>query len=826
MSFDSLSFMVMLVGALVCNYLLRTMYVWWRSGWTLMEVCKGFLLGSSISQFETRVKEMMSDMRVRRVIIMVNVCQPMMVIGAALRLASCGLRTDLKRWGHDNLLVVTLFRQAVALVFFEIFPLLTQRVAEYGMVATSWFVCVVQLIFCFTLDTDEFAMNLPIVVLVRCVTAVFLSGVHHTVAQQFILSAAYVYAQCTFPLHPLSTSSNFFVLREGVISCCIIAMTWVFHKSLDAEARATLYQKAASDGKATGESLLSVMCDAVIHLNADLIISQPAPKLATILSSPISKFEGRAILDMMTSADAQRFKSVCHRALRDKHAKTLNVSLHDSRSVHVDTQLFVASCKDVDDQPGYVVGFEELEHIEHETSTKPMNTPVGFEAIAMDYCVPKIPTPLSSDDTHSVSCGFLDEELPSEASTAGTVEHSSDTHQVPSECRVDCKAENIDRSYIEAECSNALAVVADLNQNISFEPDSSPAGSEESVIMNAMCDDRWYSSGSGNLEHQNNSVYLSLSQQVLDELDLGRECFLESDTSDTRFDMRSTTCAKAHRLHSMVHSSRVELQDVNGIVRDVPATLIRSASGEIPYELDEGFEGILEESSLSTNLDSYELLGREVSETSHTSCFGNISYETSCESHSYHSTDNSKPLSMASAEVSEQAWTHRDAPIASVGRELNWDDSAGASYTSSVAIGSECGKGDDFSETTFDAQTVESRRNGKRDHQCDALTLPLWSLPKSMADEFERGRERFVDMSPVDEFDNFLAALGSESNEATPIFGTSRSCVAFKEDLISTSMDPREDCKDPCDFWNVPCWSLPTEASDALDQGRDCFHEE
>eukprot|EP00928_Gymnodinium_smaydae_P004426 TRINITY_DN11508_c0_g1_i1.p1 TRINITY_DN11508_c0_g1~~TRINITY_DN11508_c0_g1_i1.p1 ORF type:complete len:649 (+),score=87.30 TRINITY_DN11508_c0_g1_i1:79-2025(+) len=382
----------------------------------------------SESLFENCVREQMLKMRGRRYNIFCTICERTVAARAVFLLAKVmwvSTFQSLEPLEVDN---VALARVAVILAFFQIMPTVTETCGDRVYFILSWAACFLQVFFILmTFDQRILIMHRPQVVLVRTFVAVLLGGVRPAIGHQILVSAAQWYVfSCKGLERPLDTngfvpSPHMFLQQEFTMAACTIAMTYVFEKTLDTEARATLSQKEASAGKDTAESLLSVMCDAVAHADADIVLSKPAPKLAALLSMPADKLEGSSLHDLMSSDDATRFQTLCQAARTDRLAKALNARFLDGHSNTVNMQLFIASYQRFDDQPGYVFGFQDADRCNRETTWGPLpcidEASSMFEHVALDEHAYH---PVENESRCETESQSIQENCPSEVETCIT----------------------------------------------------------------------------------------------------------------------------------------------------------------------------------------------------------------------------------------------------------------------------------------------------------------------------------------------------------------------------------------------------------------------
>ena len=163
------------------------------------------------------------------------------------------------------------------------------------------------------------------------------------------------------------------IMREVAFTgiTCIIA--WVTEASIAGEIRLSLQYLESSRGEATAKSLLSVLCDATVHLDSHLRITRPAPQFAALLLRPESALSMCCITDLMLEQDHDRFEqNILHAhstspGLLSKgvheHAVSLSISLREARGGAVPVRLVSSSFLDLDNELHYIIGICEMEHL-------------------------------------------------------------------------------------------------------------------------------------------------------------------------------------------------------------------------------------------------------------------------------------------------------------------------------------------------------------------------------------------------------------------------------------------------------------------------------
>merc|ERR1719253_1601632 len=81
--------------------------------------------------------------------------------------------------------------------------------------------------------------------------------------------------------HPKDTQEH--ANLQIVILSLIVALTWSFEYMMVSEADARVQAIQSDRTAALVNRLLSAMCDCIVHLDSDLRIAEPCPKLASLL---------------------------------------------------------------------------------------------------------------------------------------------------------------------------------------------------------------------------------------------------------------------------------------------------------------------------------------------------------------------------------------------------------------------------------------------------------------------------------------------------------------------------------------------------------------
>eukprot|EP00928_Gymnodinium_smaydae_P061667 TRINITY_DN45700_c0_g1_i2.p1 TRINITY_DN45700_c0_g1~~TRINITY_DN45700_c0_g1_i2.p1 ORF type:complete len:801 (+),score=49.36 TRINITY_DN45700_c0_g1_i2:51-2453(+) len=401
------------------------------------------LKSSTKTCFEARVEEGVMDMRERRVRLMCRFGEPAIMAVACVRLWCYMRQGEIVSEQANGLFMLACVRLIVCMLFFLIMAHVSGSYTEYCIAGLSWLIFGGQLIVSWMVqESIVVGMNEQIHFVLRCISALFLGDVRTAIIQNSLLSmvrcCAYSFA---VQMKPSSLAPpDLFYQQECVAAFFIVCMTWVAEKSFDAEVRARLSEQEARNGKATADSMLSAACDAVVHLDADMTISEPAPKVAAMLCDPSARLEGQAFSELLVPEDASRFRSICEAAQRDKHTQAMNVSLIDASSALLQAQLLVTGYKDVYDRIGYAVGVSEGTRSNREASCKPSSSSEDSTIASRDADVRDAFGSCKAstyNKTHSLMESIIDETCPSDVSFAHKQRRNDMSSSLASECSDD-----------------------------------------------------------------------------------------------------------------------------------------------------------------------------------------------------------------------------------------------------------------------------------------------------------------------------------------------------------------------------------------------------
>lgn len=154
------------------------------------------------------------------------------------------------------------------------------------------------------------------------------------------------------------------VQRRLQAEVLIVLMGDVFNSGLRALVEYSLESKESQQLRATVETLLSVLCDATLTMDADFRLVAPAPRLEAMLLGSRA-LQDRSFVEMMPAEDAERFRKHVTQVGHHDHTASLTVNLRGSSDVLVAVKLFHVPFTDFwTSQPQYLVGITELGGLE------------------------------------------------------------------------------------------------------------------------------------------------------------------------------------------------------------------------------------------------------------------------------------------------------------------------------------------------------------------------------------------------------------------------------------------------------------------------------
>jgi len=166
---------------------------------------------------------------------------------------------------------------------------------------------------------------------------------------------------------------------EIYVSVLVICIGCVHEASLRHHAIATL---ALEETSATNLSILNAVCDDIINLDSDFLLTGEAPKLASILMRTQSPnlMMGTCFLDLLTDVDKKAFKSFV--AVGNGHVsqRQLQLGLQDAcgQVVFFEVYQSTAECR----YPCYCIGLREIDDW-HKRSTFDVREPTRLPSTSI-----------------------------------------------------------------------------------------------------------------------------------------------------------------------------------------------------------------------------------------------------------------------------------------------------------------------------------------------------------------------------------------------------------------------------------------------------------
>eukprot|EP00927_Polykrikos_kofoidii_P067704 TRINITY_DN63153_c0_g1_i1.p1 TRINITY_DN63153_c0_g1~~TRINITY_DN63153_c0_g1_i1.p1 ORF type:complete len:697 (-),score=79.23 TRINITY_DN63153_c0_g1_i1:59-2149(-) len=152
-------------------------------------------------------------------------------------------------------------------------------------------------------------------------------------------------------------------VTHRVFECLVIVgISAMFEARSVAEAKVTIQARASMQMESTVTALLSVLCDAVVHLGDTFRLKAPSPQLAALLlRQPLEKgFVGSSILDFVDRCDHDVLMQHLQGCIPGP-ALSLHVCMVDSRSLRVRTQVYVSCIVDICGRRDYLLGVREVD---------------------------------------------------------------------------------------------------------------------------------------------------------------------------------------------------------------------------------------------------------------------------------------------------------------------------------------------------------------------------------------------------------------------------------------------------------------------------------
>lgn len=159
-----------------------------------------------------------------------------------------------------------------------------------------------------------------------------------------------------------------FVQSEVVLVVCVSILLWALRHLVEEQLESSMRLRGLQDHTLAMSSVLSQLCDAVVHLNSELQITQPSPKLAALLNHSTIREERCDFLNLVAGRDKVRFKSSmqsnsteeCLEERIGQPQEMLHVHLRDAFGIVVPCQIFHTRFHDLGGLDCYVLGINEM----------------------------------------------------------------------------------------------------------------------------------------------------------------------------------------------------------------------------------------------------------------------------------------------------------------------------------------------------------------------------------------------------------------------------------------------------------------------------------
>jgi len=168
-------------------------------------------------------------------------------------------------------------------------------------------------------------------------------------------------------------------MNQAVMTLLASIMSWCFERRAFSEAEALSALKQSKRSSAMVHRLLSGMCDAVVHLDVNLCMTQPCPKLFSMLLRGRATSLNKDFVNLIQFSEQERF--VCHMKQEqgfeneamfndDCPACLLHTNLVDVDSTPFPVELFSICVRD--GSPCYLIGIKMESDRGHEDGFDPL----------------------------------------------------------------------------------------------------------------------------------------------------------------------------------------------------------------------------------------------------------------------------------------------------------------------------------------------------------------------------------------------------------------------------------------------------------------------
>eukprot|EP00931_Biecheleriopsis_adriatica_P086927 TRINITY_DN61474_c0_g1_i1.p1 TRINITY_DN61474_c0_g1~~TRINITY_DN61474_c0_g1_i1.p1 ORF type:complete len:754 (-),score=92.87 TRINITY_DN61474_c0_g1_i1:27-2129(-) len=179
-------------------------------------------------------------------------------------------------------------------------------------------------------------------------------------------STDYSLMSSTFSPQSRQLSFTSYLLREvftGLLVCVtLLTLDWI----LDLVSRALAHLSQMQTQKNAFSSILGVICDCLVHLNADLRITEPAPRLAAMLirsgGQQPTQLVGQDLRSLLASSDdvARLTSTLCSPdAVESRTSSLMHLCMKDSLGAKVTLEVHWTRYLDMNGDPCFILGLTE-----------------------------------------------------------------------------------------------------------------------------------------------------------------------------------------------------------------------------------------------------------------------------------------------------------------------------------------------------------------------------------------------------------------------------------------------------------------------------------
>lgn len=349
----------------------------WCSGRISLQMLRSWLSGSSLSETEKRVQTLFRKLRHERLTDYVIPTMAIVVTPVAIFYATTwGLFSLVQRDSGYYRVVSGATLELFFLATFCIFSTFARKRVPLWAVDTC-----LSIVFLasgvhsgFVITDYEFLKSLLESTHFQVLIAIFLANPWLTFFLNMMILAWQLSALLSSTV-PIGT----FPTQVVIILIVNQAVTTTAYQVIQAEARARIAEIEAARNEATTTSLLSIMCDAVVHLRSNCTLRATCDKLnAMLFRSKNPNLEEQTFHQYIQEEDRSRFDDFLAKQADANRASALPVHLLDSMGRKVPAHIYHTSWIDADDELWHILGIQE----EHDRDHFPM-APLSTDPIVV-----------------------------------------------------------------------------------------------------------------------------------------------------------------------------------------------------------------------------------------------------------------------------------------------------------------------------------------------------------------------------------------------------------------------------------------------------------